>query len=103
MPNPAHSGFSRWLTARLAEPDTRIAIAGAIPLVGAYIGHSISLTTLGWGMLVCAIMFVLPGPLAQPIIAAIEKETGLPPIVPVVASAPSPAVPEPPHAAPGTP
>lgn len=98
MTSPAHSGFSKWLTARLGEPESRAAIAGAVTALGAFTGQTISLTMLGWALLFCLIMFVLPGPLAAPIIAAIEKEAGLPPVV-VVPPAPAPQ--EPPHAAPG--
>lgn len=101
MTSPAHSGFSKWLTARLGEPESRAAIAGAVTALGAYTGQTISLTMLGWALLFCLIMFVLPGPLADPIIAAIEKETGLPPIVtvPTVFTPPptAPAPPSPPH------
>lgn len=104
MTTPAHSGFSRWMTARLGEPESRAAIAGAVTALGAFTGQTISLTALGWALLFCLIMFVLPGPLAAPIIQAIEKEAGLPPVmVPSVWTAPvaAPAPQEPPHAAPG--
>lgn len=91
IPTPAHSGFSKWLTARLAEPDSRIALSGLVPLLLAVGAQKISLTVFGISLLVLVIMFILPGPLAEPIVQAIEKETGLTPVmVPAAWTTPMP-------------
>lgn len=113
MTTPAHSGFSRWLTARLAEPESRIAVAGAITALATYAGGQTSLSTLGYALLAAALAFVLPGPLAQEVAQAIEHPGAaivpsawtpitLPQSQPVAPSAPDPfSKPDPTPAQPG--
>ena len=72
MTNPAHSGFSRWLTARLAEPESRIAVAGAITALATYVSGQTTLSTLGFALLAAGLAFVLPAPLAQEVVRVIE-------------------------------